>query len=363
MERAYPHTTQQRPVIDQRPSDATAGKLRTERTVRMRPSAHAALLIGIAVGLSFGCGMPVRVTRITDAKTPVAGIRYLLRRPSYAVSLRVKDPGGPAIADLRQFGVFAGSPLPQPGEAAAVWACSHPDKGNCVDPPAATPYCVTTGSKVIVLVTQEMDGPPLLFEARSPEGLAALGQAFANSDFTLTLDEGTGALAGFNTSVTDKTLEIIQSASSLAISAATMAAADASPENKTPPPDAVSCVLINDVSFTDYVDAHRSLIARRDLLQSTLEQTVRKLPTQNPSDLNDATSAIAALKNEIDSAKDRLKAVSYEVDESHYRIAFDNASTDERGVATPAPTPVPTNVWFSIKLKQLPQPPTPTPPR
>jgi hypothetical protein len=157
--------------------------------------------IPIAIFLVSGCTIPLRVERVTDRNTPTEGVRYLLKRPSYAVSLRH---------------------VPQ-------------DEAN----PNST-VC-----DFEVLVSQSLTGTPIEFEAIGET------EVFADTEIAL-LQDSDAALSGFTAGATDRSVEALQTLASIATTVAAPRTQDGPPIAPSPP--------CHDEELNAYVAEHRKLI-------------------------------------------------------------------------------------------------------
>ncbi len=120
---------------------------------------RAVLLLGSAILLG-ACSIPLHVARVTDREAETKGVRYLLRRPGYAVSLR-----------------FEGT-----------------------DP---------KGCRFKIQVDQTMDADPLEFEAVGEV------EVFADTEIEVTQQDD-GTLSGFTAGATDRSVEAIQTLAGIA---------------------------------------------------------------------------------------------------------------------------------------------------
>jgi hypothetical protein len=226
--------------------------------------------------LLLGCAGPVSVYRVQDASSFPRGIRYVLKRPSYVVGLRVKDP-------------------------------TKVD-GNCV--PKAFP--------LQLVVTQAMKGDGVLYEARGREGLAAVLQAFADSEYSITLD-ASGALEAATTGETDKTLEVVQAIAGIAAKGAALGVFldEAAIEKE----EELDRVCIPEPGFARYVARHRMLLQRQQSAKAAIDRVLSALDRSDAASLETRLQAAALLRAELAEIKTTLEAIQYELDPENFTLS------------------------------------------
>jgi hypothetical protein len=255
----------------------------------------AALVVATLIG---GCGLPVSVRKVTDSDS-TRGIRYTLKRPTYVVGLRL-DPN--SIIDAKP-----GQPLD------AVTLCKAGPDRVCPDAPGAPAYCVRNRSQVAVVIRQTMDGPPLQYEVGAPDFLTAIGNSFAETDFSITLADD-GALSAISAGATDRSLEFIQAVAGLAVDAAKSGAGAAL---------AQACFVIPGDDFPNYVRRQRELLAARAEFTRTLDAAVKALPAQKPAEVADALEGIAALQTQRAAAEAQLAELLLPLPKDNYTLQVD----------------------------------------
>lgn len=289
-----------------------------------------------------GCSLPLKVVRIDDPSQPVRGIRYVLKRPSYKVLLRL-DPSRSLVASLPASECLTS--VTPTVELRSIEAKEYSDLGtlarSSTDPAVLEDRCFCVAQALQVVVRQEMNGPPLIYEVRSHTGPAALPHALANTSFTVTmLDDG--SLSAVSAGEDDQTLEFVQAVAGIALEAAKslrVARATRGP---------LSCALFSDPAFHDYVRDHVAM-ERRGLEIARLERHLLAATKASASDgVKDALESLALLRTEREALATASKGLGTVIPEKRAILTVD-------GVRLPSP-PSTTSVepWFKVEIGQKP---------
>lgn len=252
---------------------------------------HAVHVLTVLTILCSGCALPVEVRRLDDNSSTPQGVRYYLKRPSYSVALRL---------------------VPGPNDKVAI---------------ANGTYCPTKNSQLLVLVSQNLKGEPLLYEVSTRTGMSVVPHALADTTISLTMDAD-GSLTAVSAKETDRTLEVAQAIAGLATKAAAVAAAQ-------------PCISLGS-AFDRYVDQHAALLRKEAQLSKELDHILVSRGT---------TTSSAARKNEVETAKlireqlgvirTALKEIRYDVPPQHYQLIIDGKDVNE-DLVKPA--------WVSVAL-------------
>jgi hypothetical protein len=256
--------------------------------------AHGLRALGVAsvALLLFGCGIPVTVKRLSkeDAKkSSDAGLRYIVKRPSYAVSLRVvaEDDSG-----------------------------TEPTLKSCQASPGASPKdpaCIKGETCNLQLtVEQKLEAEPLVFEATSHVN------ALADSEIEFALKED-GALSSVTAGETDKSLEIIKAAVGLAKTAA--AASVGAPSLAYLGAGNASCRPFHD-QLVNYLRRHDEQIRDLDCLKARARESEKIVLSGRGG--KDQLDTVAALRTAVADKQKRIDEDRVEVPSGYYNLTIDD---------------------------------------
>lgn len=274
------------------------------------------------------CSLPIKTVKVNKLSDPVEGVRYVLKRPSYKVGLRVNLKKtqflkNPSIARL-------GSHKLKPNEVKLVklqmpttdsdWSIGDMGQEESV-------YCIRNTSALAITLRQEMKKTPLVYEVRSR---ATPPHWFADSESSISMDDE-GILTAITAGEKDKSLEFIQAVAGLVVSAAVPAAVS----------NAEYCVLFGDKVFHDYITNHIRLGSQHESLKDKLRDTLGALDPNRPEKMKFGLDSATLLRAEIERVKEKLKITQYDMRKGTFGLEGESGSLL---------TPVPANPWVTVKL-------------
>ncbi len=264
------------------------------------------------------CSMPLKVNKIDSTNDVAKGIRYVIKRPSYLVAIRLKDDNILNMNTSHKLKPRAFPALEKQAENCFVSFLAKTDP--------------KTHKKLIlnfdVVLKQNMDGGKNIYEITTPNGFSALPHILSDTDLTITT-EANAELKSISAGETDKSLEFIQAVAGLAISAV------------TPATPLKYCTVFARDKFKKYLSSHLSLLKRKKLNSSRLKELENSLGSEPIHELVKSTKAISFLREE-------LKAIQLELKGTYYIL---NGKKDYTlSVGGKNINPNPSSPWININL-------------
>lgn len=319
------------------------------------------------------CSLPLKVTKVESMAEPVKGVRYFLKRPSYVAGLKIDFDKAKFLdtsklsdaklsekaikekemaifnvnSDIHKFLKEKLSPIENQRE----------ENGNFYFPEGEDPwvkgdqiknniYCVQISKDLSITLQQKMEGPPILFEAKSR---ITPPHWFADSESSITLDDD-GYLTAIMAGEDDKSLEFIQAVASLAVKAIGLSI------------ESSKCLKIDDDNFKVYVTRYFKLTARKINLEEKLNETYQKIELKDghvsnsrissstKSNINNAHVSVIPdtpkqmklrfelidlLKEEIASIDDELKKLQYELPRQFFEVKAESEEDSREDIIQP----------------------------
>lgn len=243
----------------------------------------AGCLVTFAIINISACSMPMRIRQITNASEPVKGLRYVVKRPSLAVSLRLDDDVYTRLDTV--------------------------DKIN-----EATTNC-DTDLKFDVIVAQTLSEKFLTYEVTTPSGFAVLPHIFADTRLEVKT-EPDGTLLALSAGATDKSLEFIQAIAGLAATVA---------KKKTIASlaDRNYCKMLKTDRFKEYARKHFELLSVAKLLTGQIADLRRGLERRTPSDMLQSLKVIERWTDELSRTNEMSAGLQFPLGSNDYSLSID----------------------------------------
>nr|MCH9661084.1 hypothetical protein [Bacteroidota bacterium] len=220
------------------------------------------LVIAVSIILTISsCSLPIKAVKVKSSDS-VNGVRYVLKRPSFKVGLRlinIKNTNFLKI-DKKVYDDYNDSKTPIIKHSINT---TNPDWLTEYNDQEYNYYCLHPESKIQVTFQQKMTGTPFIYEVTSR---ATPPHWFADSESSIVMDDK-GNLIGISAGETDRSLEFIESIAALASKSAKAGAF-----SKKKVPDTNYCLLFIDESFHRYITEHLKLDKAKKILQINLKK-------------------------------------------------------------------------------------------